>query len=107
MAKVTTIPATISRFTATPINEKKKRRVAAYTQRCNHQNPVNLEAVKQQVIDGGKGDARFAEAHVQKDGGNGMRFDIVDGISLIVMRCVSHQGYNRMDNPFPRLIFVT
>lgn len=30
MAKVTTIPATITRFTAAPINEKKKRRVAAY-----------------------------------------------------------------------------
>ena len=30
MAKVTTIPATISRFTATPINERKKRRTAAY-----------------------------------------------------------------------------
>lgn len=30
MARVTTIPAIISRFTATPINEKKKRRVAAY-----------------------------------------------------------------------------
>ena len=30
MAKVTTIPATISRFTAVPINEKKKRRTAAY-----------------------------------------------------------------------------
>ena len=30
MARVTTIPATISRFTATPINEKKKRRTAAY-----------------------------------------------------------------------------
>ena len=30
MAKVTTIPATISRFTAMPINEKKKRRTAAY-----------------------------------------------------------------------------
>jgi len=30
VAKVTTIPATISRFTATPINEKKKRRTAAY-----------------------------------------------------------------------------
>lgn len=30
MAKVTAIPATISRFTATPINEKKKRRTAAY-----------------------------------------------------------------------------
>ena len=26
MARVTTIPATISRFTAAPINEKKKRR---------------------------------------------------------------------------------
>ena len=30
MAKVTTIPATISRFTAAPINEKRKRRTAAY-----------------------------------------------------------------------------
>jgi len=30
VARVTTIPATISRFTATPINEKKKRRTAAY-----------------------------------------------------------------------------
>ena len=30
MAKVTTIPATISRFTATPIHSKKKRRVAGY-----------------------------------------------------------------------------
>ena len=28
--KVTTIPATISRYTATPINSKKKRRVAGY-----------------------------------------------------------------------------
>lgn len=31
MAKtVTTIPATLSRFTSAPINSKKKRRVAAY-----------------------------------------------------------------------------
>ena len=30
MAKVTTIPATIRRFTATPINEQTKRRTAAY-----------------------------------------------------------------------------
>ena len=30
MAKVTTIPATITRFTAAPISEKKKRRTAAY-----------------------------------------------------------------------------
>ena len=27
---VTTIPATLSRFTATPINDKRKRRTAAY-----------------------------------------------------------------------------
>ncbi len=28
--KVTTIPATLTRFTATPINQQKKRRVAGY-----------------------------------------------------------------------------
>ena len=28
--KITTIPATLTRFTATPITEQKKRRVAGY-----------------------------------------------------------------------------
>lgn len=28
--KITTIPATLTRFTATPINQQKKRRVAGY-----------------------------------------------------------------------------
>ena len=30
MAKVITIPATVSRYTAAPINSRKKRRVAGY-----------------------------------------------------------------------------
>ena len=48
MAKVTTIPATISRFTATPINEKKKRRTAAYA-RVSTDSDEQFTSYKAQV----------------------------------------------------------
>ena len=75
--------------------------IPCYTQRCNHQNPMNLEAVKQKVADSREGDARFAETHVQKDGSDGMGLDVVDGISLVVMRCVSHQESLRSALRYP------
>ena len=75
--------------------------VPRYTQRCNHQNPMNLEAVKQKVADGCEGDACFAKAHVQKDGGNGMGLDVVDGVCLVIMWFVSHQGYLRSALRYP------
>ena len=37
--KITTIPATLTRFTATPINQQKKRRVAGYARGDNGQPP--------------------------------------------------------------------
>ena len=48
MAKVKTIPATISRFTATPINEKKKRRTAAYA-RVSTDSEEQLTSYEAQV----------------------------------------------------------
>ena len=48
MAKVTTIPATIARFTAAPINEKKKRRTAAYA-RVSTDSDEQLTSYEAQV----------------------------------------------------------
>ena len=48
MAKVTTIPATITRFTAAPINEKKKRRTAAYA-RVSTDSDEQLTSYEAQV----------------------------------------------------------
>ena len=49
MAKsVTTIPATLSRFTAAPINSTKKRRVAAYA-RVSTDNEEQLTSYEVQV----------------------------------------------------------
>lgn len=49
MAKsVTTIPATLSRFTAAPINSTKKRRVAAYA-RVSTDNEEQLTSYEAQV----------------------------------------------------------
>ena len=46
MAKtVTTIPATLSRFTSAPINSKKKRRVAAYA-RVSTDNEEQLTSLR-------------------------------------------------------------
>lgn len=49
MAKsVTTIPATLSRFTAAPINSTKKRRVAAYA-RVSTDNEEQLTSYEAQI----------------------------------------------------------
>ena len=75
--------------------------IPCHTQRCNHQNPMNLKAVKQKVVDDREGDARFAKPHVQKDGSDGVGLDVVDSVSLIVMRCVSHQESLRSALRYP------
>lgn len=50
MAKsVTTIPATLSRFTAAPINSTKKRRVAAYA-RVSTDNEEQLTSYEAQIL---------------------------------------------------------
>ena len=67
--------------------------VPCHSQRCDDQDPMHLETVKQQVVDCREGDARFPKSHIQKYGGDGMRFDVIHGIGLVIMWTVFHQGY--------------
>ena len=65
--------------------------ITGYSKWSNDQHLVNLEAVEQQVRNSGQCDARFAKAHVQQHGSEGMVLDIVDYIPLVLMRFVFHQ----------------
>lgn len=70
MAKVTTIPATITRFTAAPINEKKKRRVAAYA-RVSTDSEEQLTSYTAQVdyytnYINGRGDWELVKAYTDE-----------------------------------------
>ena len=58
---------------------------------CDSDDEVDPEAVEQQVRNSGQCDARFAKAHVQQHGSEGMVLDIVDCIPLVLMRFVFHQ----------------
>lgn len=113
MAKVTTIPATISRFTAAPINEKKKRRTAAYA-RVSTDSEEQLTSYEAQVdyytnYIKGRDDWEFVTVYTDegitgtntkhRDGFNRMVQDALDGkIDLIVTKSVSRFARNTVDS---------
>ena len=113
MAKVTTIPATISRFTATPINEKKKRRTAAYA-RVSTDSEEQLTSYEAQVdyytnYIKGRDDWEFVTVYTDegitgtntkhRDGFNRMVQDALNGkIDLIVTKSVSRFARNTVDS---------
>lgn len=113
MAKVTTIPATISRFTATPINEKKKRRVAAYA-RVSTDSEEQLTSYTAQVdyytnYINGRDDWELVEVYTDegitgtntkhREGFKRMVSDaLADKIDLIVTKSVSRFARNTVDS---------
>ena len=114
MAKsVTTIPATLSRFTAAPINSTKKRRVAAYA-RVSTDNEEQLTSYEAQVdyytnYIKGRDDWEFVSVYTDegitgtstkhREGFNRMIADALDGkIDLIVTKSVSRFARNTVDS---------
>ena len=112
MAKVTTIPATISRFTATPINERKKRRTAAYA-RVSTDSEEQLTSYSAQVdyytnYIKSRDDWEFVAIYTdegisatnakRREGFKAMVADALAGkIDLIVTKSVSRFARNRLD----------
>lgn len=113
MARVTTIPATISRFTATPINEKKKRRTAAYA-RVSTDSEEQLTSYTAQVdyytnYIKGRDDWEFVSVYTDegitgtntkhREGFKQMVADALAGkIDLIVTKSVSRFARNTVDS---------
>ena len=114
MAKsVTTIPATLSRFTAAPINSTKKRRVAAYA-RVSTDNEEQLTSYEAQVdyytnYIKGRDDWEFAGVYTdegitgtntkKREGFKSMVADALDGkIDLIITKSVSRFARNTVDS---------
>ena len=114
MAKsVTTIPATLSRFTATPINSTKKRRVAAYA-RVSTDNEEQLTSYEAQVdyytnYIQGRDDWEFAGVYTdegitgtntkKREGFKSMVADALAGkIDLIITKSVSRFARNTVDS---------
>ena len=65
--------------------------IPCHSQRCDDENLPYIEAVEKKVVYRRQRDARFAQAHIKQDGGDGIFLDEVDGIFLIVMRFVYHR----------------
>ena len=114
MAKsVTTIPATLSRFTAAPINSTKKRRVAAYA-RVSTDNEEQLTSYEAQVdyytnYIQGRDDWEFAGVYTdegitgtntkKREGFKSMVADALAGkIDLIITKSVSRFACNTVDS---------
>ena len=113
MARVTTIPATISRFTAAPINEKKKRRTAAYA-RVSTDSEEQLTSYTAQVdyytnYIRGRDDWEFVGVYTDegitgtntkhREGFKRMVADALAGkIDLIVTKSVSRFARNTVDS---------
>ena len=114
MAKsVTTIPATLSRFTAAPINSTKKRRVAAYA-RVSTDQEEQLTSYEAQVdyytnYIKGREDWEFAGIYTdegitgtntkKREGFKSMVADALAGqIDLIVTKSVSRFARNTVDS---------
>lgn len=113
MAKVTTIPATITRFTAAPISEKKKRRTAAYA-RVSTDSEEQLTSYTAQVdyytnYIRGRDDWEFVEVYTDegitgtntkhREGFKRMVADALAGkIDLIVTKSVSRFARNTVDS---------
>ena len=110
---VTMIPATKNIFTATPINEIMKRRVAGYA-RVSTDSEEQFTSYKAQIdyytkYIRSRDDWEFASVYTDegisatntkhRDGFNHMIKDALDGkIDLIVTKSVSHFARNTVDN---------
>lgn len=114
MAKsVTTIPATLSRFTAAPINSTKKRRVAAYA-RVSTDNEEQLTSYEAQIdyytnYINGRDDWEFVGVYPdegitgtntkKREQFRQMVADALDGkIDLIITKSVSRFARNTVDS---------
>ena len=111
--KVTTIPATISRFTATPINSTAKRKVAGYArvstdhedQATSYEAQVDYYTSYIQSRDDWEFAGLYADEGIsatstrKRDGFNRMIKDALDGkIQLIITKSVSRFARNTVDS---------
>lgn len=110
---VTTIPATLSRFTATPINEQRKRRTAGYA-RVSTDSEEQLTSYEAQVdyytnYIKSRDDWEFVEVYTdegisgtntkKREGFKRMVEDALDGkIDLIITKSVSRFARNTVDS---------
>ncbi|HQK35861.1 MAG TPA: recombinase family protein, partial [Spirochaetales bacterium] len=110
---VTTIPATLSRFTATPINEQRKRRTAGYA-RVSTDSEEQLTSYEAQVdyytnYIKSRDDWDFVEVYTdegisgtntkKREGFKRMVEDALDGkIDLIITKSVSRFARNTVDS---------
>jgi len=110
---VTTIPATISRFTSAPINEVRKRRTAGYA-RVSTDHEEQLTSYEAQVdyytnyiksrddwtfISVYTDEGISATSTAKRDGFNRMVKDALDGkLDLIVTKSVSRFARNTVDS---------
>ena len=69
--------------------------IPRYPQRRDHQDVGNLEVVEQQVVQCRQRDGCLAKAHVKQNGGNLVRFDILNGVLLIIVRFKLHRCHLR------------
>jgi site-specific DNA recombinase len=114
MAKtVTTIPATLTRFTATPLNEQKKRRTAAYA-RVSTDSDEQFTSYEAQIdyytnYIKGRDDWEFVGVYTdegitgtntkKREGFKSMVTDALGGkIDLIVTKSVSRFARNTVDS---------
>ena len=110
--KVTTIPATLTRFTAMPINQQKKRRVAGYA-RVSTDSDEQFTSYAAQVdyytnYIKGRDDWEFVDVYTDegvsnqhrcREGFKRMVTDALDGkIDLIVTKSVSRFARNTVDS---------
>ena len=111
--KVTAIPATISRYTATPINSTKKRRVAGYARvSTDHEDQTTSYAAQVDYYTNyinSREDWEFVSIYTDegisgtntkhRDGFNRMIEDALAGkIDLIVTKSVSRFARNTVDS---------
>ena len=111
--KVTTIPATLTRFTATPINQQKNRRVAGYARvSTDHDDQFTSYAAQVDYYTNyikGRDDWEFVEVYTDegitgtstkhREGFKQMIADALDGkIDLIVTKSVSRFARNTVDS---------
>ena len=110
---VTTIPATLTRFTATPLNEQKKRRTAAYA-RVSTDSDEQFTSYEAQIdyytnYIKGRDDWEFVGVYTdegitgtntkKREGFKSMVTDALDGkIDLIVTKSVSRFARNTVDS---------
>lgn len=111
--KITEIPATISRFTATPINSMKKRRVAGYARvSTDHEDQVTSYEAQVEYYTNyikARNDWEFVKIYTdegisatntkKREGFNSMVADALAGkIDLIVTKSVSRFARNTVDS---------